>query len=236
MKKIILIILITCIYTDFFAQKKRFVYQVTHKHNSKNNVQLFNLDIVDSSSFFYEKDFKSKNKEEIGTDLIIKKDDDVVFFYEKIYNKNAYYSIVNNLKWKILSETKKINDFTCQKAEVIYNSRKWFALFCNEIPINEGPYIFNKLPGLIIQIESENSEYKMELVEISSIDNLINIDHNDYVKYKKEEFLRLKKLKDYKSDIVKKYKNHVMTKNGKKILQEYINQSIYKNVLLGIEK
>lgn len=57
-----------------FSQENRFIYQVTYKKNNTSYSQYFNLDIKEMSSFFYETDRDSENKEDIGTELIIKKD------------------------------------------------------------------------------------------------------------------------------------------------------------------
>jgi GLPGLI family protein len=63
-------------------------------------------------------------------------------------------SVVNNREWKILAEKAEIAGIQCQKATTEYNgvtTEAWFAL---DIPIPDGPGIYNGLPGLILKIES----------------------------------------------------------------------------------
>lgn len=188
------------------------------------------------SSFFYETDRDSGNKENIGTELIIKKDraENKLVFYETFNNEKYYYNENTIYEWKILNETKKINMYMCQKAELYYDSQKWIAYFTTEIPINDGPFRFYNLPGLIVSIESENGEYSMNLVEIKTFINQFSVNEIDYKKLDKNKFIKQRKLKDYKADILEKFRNNIMTENGKKLLQQYIDDSINKNVLIDL--
>ena len=52
--------------------------------------------------------------------------------------------------------------------DVYKRQRKWFAWFTNEIPIQDGPYIFQGLPGLIVSISDDNNDYQFKLGEIKS--------------------------------------------------------------------
>lgn len=70
-----------------------------------------------------------------------------------------------NLSWKLSNETKKIQGYNCQKATVDFGNRKWEAWFTSEIPIQEGPYIFDNLPGLIIQMNDLDNQHSFLLVE-----------------------------------------------------------------------
>ena len=102
------------------------------------------------------------------------------FYIKKNMNNNSVYKFISvplstdkfNIKmteplnWKLSSDTKVIEKFRCQKAEVEYGGRRWIAWFTEEISIPEGPYIFNNLPGLIIQISDKNKEYVFQLIKI----------------------------------------------------------------------
>jgi len=63
--------------------------------------------------------------------------------------------------WKLLSEMKKIKDYTCMNAEMIIvkdslRSDTIIAWFTPQIPISIGPANFNGLPGLILAVERNN--------------------------------------------------------------------------------
>lgn len=106
-------------------------------------------------------------------------------FFVKIYDK---------LDWKILQETTTISNYNCQKAEVKYGDRIWTAWFTKDISIQEGPYYFYGLPGLILRIEDSNKNFIFYATEIKKLaensfyelDNGIEIDWKQYEKLFKE--------------------------------------------------
>jgi GLPGLI family protein len=59
-----------------------------------------------------------------------------------------------NFKWILSNEEKIINNFKCRKAtDTTGITTAWY---CTDIPINDGPYIFWGLPGLIIELSHAN--------------------------------------------------------------------------------
>lgn len=61
------------------------------------------------------------------------------------------------MKWElILGQNKEIAGFNCQKATLNFRGRKFTAFFTEDIPVNYGPWKFKGLPGLILEISSEN--------------------------------------------------------------------------------
>lgn len=67
------------------------------------------------------------------------------------------------LNWKISTEKKKIGEFQTQKATTDFAGRKWVAWFTTDVPIQDGPYKFSGLPGLIVEIADETGSHKIEL-------------------------------------------------------------------------
>ena len=84
------------------------------------------------------------------------------------------------ITWKILPEKLKIGDFETQKAETEMYGRKWIAWFTTEIPIQDGPYKFRGLPGLIVKIEDETKSHSYILNGIKNLksEEIKNIDPN----------------------------------------------------------
>lgn len=112
-------------------------------------------------------------------------------FTNKIGSRSYRYEEKRPIKWEILSEKKTIGEWPVQKATTEYLGRKWIAWFSTEIPIQDGPYKFHGLPGLIVSIEDADHDYQFLLngiknnVSIKKIDdvNTINV---TYDKYKKQ--------------------------------------------------
>jgi GLPGLI family protein len=59
-------------------------------------------------------------------------------------------------EWKIENDTKDILGYNCRKATTQYRGRKYTAWYATDIPINNGPYVYFRLPGLIMEIEDDN--------------------------------------------------------------------------------
>lgn len=70
--------------------------------------------------------------------------------------------------WKLATEFSKILSYDVQKATTEFGGRKWTAWFTKEIPIQDGPYKFKGLPGLILKIEDSNKSHLFELKGIKS--------------------------------------------------------------------
>lgn len=98
--------------------------------------------------------------------------------------------------WKIMSETKSIAGYTCQKASLSYSGRNWEAWFTSDISLQEGPYIFNGLPGLIVYMKDTKNNYEFSFTGIKK-DETSDID-----------FLSAKPLEISKKQLDKLLLNH----------------------------
>lgn len=87
--------------------------------------------------------------------------------YQKRYKtKYEYEEIQPELKWQLHNESKKILDYSCKKATVKYRGREFVAWYTTEVPINNGPYVFEGLPGLILELEDSQNKYHFTAVGI----------------------------------------------------------------------
>ncbi len=96
------------------------------------------------------KDFLYKNYPEgkmttFGYDFI-----KVNFFYEEDYAPQ---------EWIVGDSTKQILGYTCKKAACDFRGRHWTAWFAEDIPIKEGPWKLNGLPGLILEAYDAKMDY-----------------------------------------------------------------------------
>lgn len=75
------------------------------------------------------------------------------------------------LDWKISEETKEYFDYTVQKATTSFAGRDYEAWFTIEIPINDGPYVFFGLPGLIVELYDTERHYHFGLLTMNKLSN-----------------------------------------------------------------
>ncbi|APG65834.1 hypothetical protein LPB136_10865 [Tenacibaculum todarodis] len=73
---------------------------------------------------------------------------------------------VPSFNWKIANETSTILGYKCQLALLAYKGRNYKAWFSTAIPIQDGPWKFYGLPGLIFKISDNKNHYSFTLKEI----------------------------------------------------------------------
>ncbi|REC44962.1 GLPGLI family protein [Chryseobacterium sp. 5_R23647] len=92
--------------------------------------------------------------------------DKKVIYHKKYKTKYEYEELQPELKWQLHNESKKILDYSCKKATVKYRGREFVAWYTTEVPINNGPYVFEGLPGLILELEDSEDKYHFTAVGI----------------------------------------------------------------------
>ncbi|MDG4950454.1 GLPGLI family protein [Weeksellaceae bacterium KMM 9724] len=117
-------------------------------------------------------------------------------FYEEVLGDTYNYGFDLNLNWNITGDKKQILDYACQKATLHFGGRQWTAYFTQEIPFSDGPYKFHGLPGLILEIYSEDGDYSFSAKGIQTL---------------KTEFIAPKSLKMRKASL-DKYKEKLAEK------------------------
>lgn len=72
------------------------------------------------------------------------------------------------LKWKILNDTLNIAGIQCQKATVTFEGKNWITWFAPNLPFLSGPYLFNNLPGLIIEVYNEDKTIQYQFAGLEN--------------------------------------------------------------------
>lgn len=144
-------------------------------------------------------------------------------------NHYRYEEPLKGFKWVIKDGSKIVSGYNCQKATTNYGGRDYIAWFTNEIPISEGPYKFNGLPGLIIQISDTKNHYIYKLIgfEKQTTPNIITINKKNYIKTTKKELYEFKK--EFYANIFKKLEQSGISLN-------FDNPSQKKDVLNKYKK
>ncbi len=182
MKKLLFLLLGTFI---CFSQSNRFIYEVTSKKDSASQNLMkenFNLDttpddIAYYNRFYYINDSLFAAKNQYGykgyklTSFLIKKNNSNEYQnYEYIGDVNFYkINEKSEQHWKISDSTKTFGGYQVQKATTQFGGRNWVAWFSKDIPIPYGPYKFNGLPGLIMELYDRKKDYYFKVIKSEKI-------------------------------------------------------------------
>ena len=100
---------------------------------------------------------------------------------------------IERINWKILSETKKIDGYICQKATGICKGRNYVVWFCPDIPYSFGPWKLNGLPGLIMEAEDIRKQvlFRFSRIELQNNQEYITLPTN-YVKTTEVDFEKMR--------------------------------------------
>lgn len=111
------------------------------------------------------------------------------------YN-SKYMEIIPVQSWEIGRDTSTIAGYLCQNATCQFRGRDYTAWFALGIPINNGPWKFGGLPGLILKVYDNQKRCTYECVKIENHKEKYPITQLDiYKRYKKTDRTKLSKLK-----------------------------------------
>lgn len=170
---------------------------------------------------------KSKVQDVVVKDYITKNND----LYTSI--NGDYYIITENrnIDWKIQSETKNIFGYKTQKAIANFGGRIWVAWFATEIPIQDGPYLFSGLPGLILEIEDIKKDHQLKLISIRKRSLVLRNDFNE-----KAISVTRKKINqvwnEYKKDPIIKIRQLILSSEGKFEMYDAQGKEMDQNEIL----
>lgn len=120
-----------------------------------------------------------------------------VIYYSDEFDEHEYKYIEEpKFIWKISKESKEILGLKVYLATTQYVGRNYIAYFTPEIPIQDGPYKFLGLPGLILEIYDEKKDHHFLAVGISK-EKKITIDDRiskrKYIETSKSKFEEMRK-------------------------------------------
>lgn len=114
-------------------------------------------------------------------------------FSDSIMDTEIGYSEPNEMVWTLENEYKIFSGMKCQKATISKYGRKWIAYFSTNYPFPFGPYKFNGLPGLILEVHDSNNEFNFTAVEVKPYKKKYpNSRFSNIKKFSKKDFLKAK--------------------------------------------
>lgn len=112
-----------------------------------------------------------------------------------------------NLNWQLQSDQDTtILGYSCQKATCHFAGRNYIAWYTLQIPISEGPYKFQGLPGLIVRISDVKKEHIFQLYKVKNCKkqkNMIYVREKNIQKTSAPKFA--KAMKAHIADMYRKY-------------------------------
>lgn len=117
--------------------------------------------------------------------------------YDKVFMDYYVYEEPSpQIQWKLGEETQVICGYKCNKATASFRGRNWTAWYSEKIPLNNGPWKFGNLPGLILKIEDDDHEHIFEAISIRNSNNDFRLINLHYIRTTREKFN--KALSEYK--------------------------------------
>ena len=119
---------------------------------------------------------------------------DRLFYIHQIASDRFYFGQDKNIfNWQIETETKEIKGYKVQKAITNFAGRDYVAWFTPDVPISDGPYKFNGLPGLILEIKDSQGYWEFEFVGLEKLSPKINylVDLKQYAKTTRKDMEKL---------------------------------------------
>lgn len=257
MKKNFSIILII-LYTFSNAQARRFFYEFSYKPNkdsSRVEKELTILDVTKQKSIY--RDYLSVSQDSMIESNIEKmkatgiqidlskllKNPKFMYKVQKSYPsyETSYTDLIlsdfisypetGKINWKI-SDEKGVSTFEkykIQKATATAWGRNWTAWFTPDIPIQDGPYKFYGLPGLIVKIEDQDKNFSWQLAGIKNLEKYNELSLNERLKNKQALVVNKNKF----TQMFAEFKTSPLAQIRGKYTSEQLNQTDEGGKTLG---
>ena len=102
---------------------------------------------------------------------------------------------IGTLHWEITPDTATVLNYICQKAKLRFRGRYYEAWFTPDIPINDGPWKFMGLPGLILKVNDTDGLIAFNCIGLQNLETSvpIEISNKKYLKCNRKELVKLEK-------------------------------------------
>lgn len=128
--------------------------------------------------------FKSKSRNEYE-----------VYDYVGMTGRFYYREPLDEIGWSVTDSTKTILGYECVMATADYHGRKWTAWFAPEIPVQDGPWKLQGLPGLILEASESSGQHHFmaDGLEASNDEMVPVYNRKRYDKTSRIEMLRMER-------------------------------------------
>lgn len=129
--------------------------EVTHTSNSGGNVMMIKMDFAQPDNMLYR---------DIAAGAVTEQRE----FMGKLFLIDGEA----DRSWKVTGEAKEILGYNCQQATAGEGEEQIIAWFAPQLAVSAGPASFGKLPGMILEVESEEGKRTITAtnVELKDVD------------------------------------------------------------------
>lgn len=129
-----------------------------------------------------------------------------ITYTDNITSSDYLYEELNeSFQWQIVTDTMTILTYLCQKAVTDFRGRHYEAWFAVDIPINEGPWKFSGLPGLILKVSDQEEHFVFMATAIQKEEMPLVFADKNYIKTNRKELSKI--YKKYSDDPIGYIKN-----------------------------
>lgn len=233
-----------------FSQSKRFFYDAVFKIDTLGTVKrdIVVLELNKNDNMFFSNEYlvtDSINK--INKDNTVfaypkftevvkfnKKNDDFIFI--KNLSMNYYeFNYQIKLNWNLTGEKKEMGNYNVEKATAKYGGRNWIAWFCADLPFPYGPYVFNGLPGLILDIYDDQNIFKFSFIQNKNFPDDLN-SYKIFESLFSDRKIKIKR-EDWKKILISFYQNPIPEyKSGNAVMMKDSGKEYTAEDYRGLEK
>lgn len=205
-------------YTNF-GRAVQSEWKLVFKGNKSIFLETTSFKFLDSDSKIGSdsKTFKIKTNEQLTPHIISDFKKDSIYSQGLVFRDPFYVQDpILNPEWKLISETKTISGFSCNKATTNFRGRTYEVWFTPEIPVNFGPWKLNGLPGLILQATDDKGQVEFTATKVK-FDEDIDIENQILKLPKLGEKVSLREYvskKDKEGQQISKYISSKVSKGG----------------------
>ena len=87
-----------------------------------------------------------------------------------LLDRYVYTETKPTFDWTFASDTLTVLGYLCKKATCLFRGRYYTAWYASDIPLSNGPWKFNGLPGLILKVEDADRDYSFECTDLYRVD------------------------------------------------------------------
>lgn len=115
------------------------------------------------------------------------------FVWNSLGGNYIYIDEMKNIKWEVTNEQQIILSYPCLKATTKFRGRTYEAWFTLNIPVDNGPWKFGGLPGLIMKLSDSKNYFIFECIGLENLTEKTAIKYYnlDYTKITRQNLDKL---------------------------------------------